>query len=51
MAFGAPWESIFQLVIGEGLRLSGAGMGFGLAAFALTHTMRSMLVGCGPRIR
>jgi putative ABC transport system permease protein len=49
MAFGARRTSIVQLVLGEGLVLSAAGLGIGLfAAFALTRVMRSMLVGVAP---
>ncbi len=46
MALGAEPLSIFGLVVGEGLRLSAAGIGVGfLAAFAFTRVMTSMLVG------
>ncbi len=49
MAFGAPTRSIFQLVIGQGLRLSAAGIALGVAgALALTRGMTSMLVGVRP---
>lgn len=49
MAFGASNRRIFQLVIGQGLRLSLIGVAIGLgAAFALTRAMRSMLVGVQP---
>jgi len=49
MAFGAGSASIFRLVIGEGLKLSAAGVAFGLlAAFTLTRVMRTMLVGVEP---
>jgi putative ABC transport system permease protein len=47
MAFGAPSESIFRLMIGEGLVLSAIGIGIGLvAALAITGVMEkaSMLV-------
>ena len=48
MAFGAPQGSIFRLLIGEGLKLSAAGVTVGLiAAFLLTRVMTSMLVGVG----
>ena len=48
MAFGAPHGSIFGLMISEGLKLSAAGIAFGLlAAYLLTRVMRSMLVGVG----
>jgi putative ABC transport system permease protein len=46
MALGAAPGSIFQLVVGQGLRLSAGGILLGLAAaFALTRVMASMLVG------
>ena len=46
MALGAQKGNIFQLVIGHGLRLSGAGILLGAAgALALTRVMSSMLVG------
>jgi putative ABC transport system permease protein len=49
MALGAPAMGIFQLVIGQGMRLSLAGIGAGLiASFILTRVMRSMLVGVAP---
>jgi predicted permease len=49
MVFGAPRASILQLVVGEGLRLSAAGMAVGLVgAFAVTRLMASMLVGVQP---
>ncbi|HEY2849551.1 MAG TPA: ABC transporter permease [Gemmatimonadaceae bacterium] len=49
MALGSSKQEIFRLVIGQGMRLSGAGIGAGLvAAFALTRVMRSMLVGVAP---
>ena len=49
MALGAAPVSIFQLVVGHGLRLSAAGVAVGLvAAFALTRVMISMLVGVKP---
>jgi hypothetical protein len=48
MAFGAPNGSIFRLLIGEGLKLSAAGVVLGLvAAFLLTRVMSTMLVGVG----
>jgi putative ABC transport system permease protein len=49
MAFGAPARSIFQLVIGQGLKLSAIGIALGIAgALALTRGMSSMLVGVRP---
>jgi putative ABC transport system permease protein len=46
MALGAAPASIFSLVVGQGLRLSAAGIALGLvAAFELTRAMTSMLVG------
>ena len=51
MAFGAPSESIFRLMIGQGLALSAIGIGVGLAtALALTGVMEkaSMLISIKP---
>jgi putative ABC transport system permease protein len=49
LVFGAQRARILQLVVGEGLRLSAAGMAVGLAgAFAVTRLMTSMLVGVEP---
>jgi predicted permease len=46
MALGAAPRSIFSLVVGQGLRLSAAGIALGLvAAFELTRAITSMLVG------
>jgi len=46
MALGAAPTSIFQLIVGQGLRLSAAGILAGLiAAVAVTRVMASMLVG------
>jgi putative ABC transport system permease protein len=46
MALGAAPASVFRLMIGQGLRLSAAGIGLGLlAALGLTRVMISMLVG------
>ncbi|HXM40279.1 MAG TPA: ABC transporter permease [Bryobacteraceae bacterium] len=46
MALGAAPASILSLVVGQGLRLSAAGIAVGLvAAFELTRAMTSMLVG------
>ncbi len=49
MALGAAPMSILQLVVGQGLRLSAAGIVCGiLAALSLTRVMASMLVGVAP---
>jgi putative ABC transport system permease protein len=49
MAFGANTSSIFQLVIGHGLRLSAIGIALGgIGAVALTRGMKTMLVGVRP---
>ena len=49
MAFGANTSSIFQLVIGHGLRLSAIGIALGaIGALALTRGMKTMLVGVRP---
>jgi putative ABC transport system permease protein len=49
MVFGAPRGSILGLVVGEGLRLSVAGIVVGaLAALAITRLMRSLLIGVSP---
>jgi predicted permease len=49
MALGAGPGSVFSLVVGQGLRLSTAGIAIGLAAaFGLTRVMSSMLVGVEP---
>jgi predicted permease len=46
MALGAQSGNIFQLVVGQGLRLAGIGIAAGLiAAFFLTRGMSTMLVG------
>jgi putative ABC transport system permease protein len=46
MALGAQSKNIFQLVVGQGLRLAGVGIAAGLlAAFFLTRGMNTMLVG------
>jgi predicted permease len=46
MALGAERERIFQLVVGQGFRLSAIGVGIGvIAAFGLTRMMHAMLVG------
>jgi putative ABC transport system permease protein len=49
MALGAPPTRVFRLMIGQGLRLSAAGIGLGLiAALLVTRVMISMLVGVKP---
>ncbi|HTL93936.1 MAG TPA: ABC transporter permease [Gemmatimonadaceae bacterium] len=49
MAFGAPSQSIFGLVIAQGVRLSAIGIVVGLvAAVLLTRAMSTMLVGVRP---
>ena len=49
MALGAAPNRIFQLVVGQGLRLSAIGVAAGLiGAFGLTRLLRAMLVGVQP---
>jgi putative ABC transport system permease protein len=49
MAMGAAPSNIFQLMVGQGMRLSLAGIGAGMiAAIGLTRLMSSMLVGVQP---
>jgi len=49
MAVGAAPTQIFQLVVGQGLRLSAIGIAAGLiGAFVLTRLLRAMLVGVHP---
>ena len=49
IALGAAPRSIFSLVVGQGLRLSAAGVVVGIAAAVLlTRVMSSMLVGVRP---
>ena len=46
MAKGAQSRNIFQLIVGQRVRLTGIGVVVGLfAAFATTREMASMLVG------
>jgi predicted permease len=49
MAFGAERGNIFRMMVGQGLKLSAAGIVIGvLAALLLVGAMRSMLVGVEP---
>jgi putative ABC transport system permease protein len=49
MTLGAGPGQIFQLIVGQGLRLTAVGVVGGLiAAFALTRAMTTMLVGVKP---
>ena len=49
MAFGAENRAIFQMMIGQGLRLSAIGIAAGLVvAVLLTRVMGTMLVGVKP---
>jgi predicted permease len=49
MVFGAPPSSILNLVVGEALKLSAAGVAVGVvAAVMLTRAISSMLVGVSP---
>jgi len=49
MALGARRAEVLTLVVGEGLRLCGLGVGLGLAASVpLTRLLRSVLFGVGP---
>jgi putative ABC transport system permease protein len=49
MALGAPPSSVFRFVAGQGLALSAAGLGIGLAAaLGLTRGIASMLVNVQP---
>jgi putative ABC transport system permease protein len=49
MALGAAPMTIFQLVVGQGLRLSAAGIAIGIAAaLVLTRLMSTMLIGVTP---
>jgi putative ABC transport system permease protein len=49
MALGAPTRNVFGLVIGEGLKLSVAGVVLGVVgALLLTRVIRSMLVDVQP---
>jgi putative ABC transport system permease protein len=49
MALGAPQMGIFAMVIGQGVKMSVAGIVVGLiASLAVTRVMRSLLVGVAP---
>ncbi len=49
MALGAAPAGIFTLIVGQGLRLTAAGVAFGfIAALFLTRSMAGMLVGVRP---
>jgi putative ABC transport system permease protein len=49
MALGARSGTIFNLIVGQGLRLTAVGVAAGLvAALALTRAMTTMLVGVKP---
>jgi len=49
MVFGAPRGSILNLIVGEGIKLSAAGIVIGLVAAAMvTRVMTSMLVSVSP---
>jgi ABC-type antimicrobial peptide transport system permease subunit len=49
LAFGAPTASIQRLFVAEGLRLSAAGIGLGVAgALLLSRLLSSLLVGVTP---
>jgi predicted permease len=49
LALGASPRSIFQLVIGQGMKLILIGIGFGIAgSLALTRLLSSLLVGVSP---
>ena len=49
LVFGAPRSSIMGLIVGEGLKMSVAGMAAGIAAALLvTRVMASLFIGVSP---
>jgi putative ABC transport system permease protein len=49
MALGATASEVFRLVIGEGLRLTAAGLAFGIVgSLAVGRLLATMLFGVGP---
>jgi predicted permease len=49
MALGAERSNVFRMILAQGMRLAGAGIGLGLfAALALTRTMSAFLYGVRP---
>jgi putative ABC transport system permease protein len=49
MALGATAPEVFRLVAGEGLRLTAAGLVFGIAgSLAVGRLLTTMLFGVGP---
>ncbi len=49
MAFGAEHGSIFRMMVGQGLRLSAAGIALGVvAALLLTRVLETVLIGVEP---
>jgi putative ABC transport system permease protein len=49
LVFGAPRASILQLVVGEGMKMSLAGMVVGIAAaLGITRVMASLFIGVSP---
>jgi putative ABC transport system permease protein len=49
MALGAQRGDVLRLIVRHGLILAGVGTFIGLfGAFAMTHVMRSLLVGINP---
>jgi ABC-type antimicrobial peptide transport system permease subunit len=49
MAFGAEHSRMFRMMVGQGLKLSAAGLACGAAAaLVLTRVIQSMLVGVEP---